>query len=149
MSIDALRKPILALILKKRDACLIITGTAILQLSLVFLGLPAWQSPIHAFLGIPDPGCGLSRALVALVRADWRTALTLHAFSPLFAIALGLIASAAILPHGLRDKMASQVEYLEQNTGLTAILLIALIIYWLVRLAFFHEAFLNLIAVRP
>jgi len=146
MSIEALRRPVLAPILRKRDICFIITGVAILQLSLVILGLPAWQSPIHTILGVPDPGCGLSRALASLLRADWRTALRLHAFSPLFAGALGLIAIAAILPQGLRDKLTSFVEALEQNTGLTAILLAALLIYWLARLVFFREAFLSLIA---
>jgi len=112
----------------------------------VILGLPAWQSPIHTIFGIPDPGCGLSRALVALLRADWRNALTLHAFAPLFAATLGLIAIAAILPKSLRDKMASSVGTLERNTGLTTILLAALLIYWLARLVFFRDAFLRLIA---
>jgi hypothetical protein len=146
MLIDALRKPILASILRDRTVCFIITGASILQISLVILGLPAWQSPIHTFLGIPDPGCGLTRALVALLRADWRTALTLHAFSPLFAAALILIAISATLPQSLRETMVSLVKTLEQNTGLTAILLIALVIYWLIRLLFFREAFLSLIA---
>jgi len=70
MSIDTLRRPILVPILRKRNVCFIITGAAILQLSLVIFGLPAWKSPIHTILGVPDPGCGLSRALVALLRAD-------------------------------------------------------------------------------
>ena len=145
MLFDVLRKPILASILRDRIVCLIITGVSILQISLVILGLPAWQSPIHTFLGIPDPGCGLTRALVALLRADWRTALTLHAFSPLFAAALVLFAISVILPHGQQEKMVSRVATLEQNTGLTAILLVSLVVYWLVRLLFFREAFLSLI----
>jgi len=72
--------------------------------------------------------------------------LTLRAFSPLFGAALGLIAIAGILPQGLHDKLVSLVEALERNTGLTTILLAALLTYWLARLVFFHEAFLRLIA---
>lgn len=117
-----------------------------MQLSLVSAGLPAWQSPIHAAFGIPDPGCGLSRAIVALLRGDWRTSLTFHAFAPLFVMAISLIAILAILPQKPRDKIVTWVEYWEQRTGLTSILLIGLVIYWLARLLFMREAFINLVA---
>ena len=123
-----------------------ITGASILQLSLVSAGLPAWQSPTHAVFGIPDPGCSLSRAIVALIRGDWETSLTFQAFAPLFVVALNLIAMTSILPQMTRDKLVALVDYLERRTGLTAILLIGLVIYWLARLLFMREAFLKLIA---
>ena len=141
----ALRKPLLASILKNRTACAVITGAAILQLSLVSAGLPGWQSPIHSVLGLPDPGCGLSRAIIALLRGDWRTSLTYHAFAPFFVAALTLIAIVAVLPHEPRVKITAWVEGWEYHTGLTAIFLISLVIYWLARLLIMREAFLNLI----
>lgn len=143
---SALYKPILASILNNRVACIMITGASILQLSLVSAGLPAWQSPTHAVFGIPDPGCGLSRAIVALLRGDWRTSLTFHAFAPLFVVALSLIAITTFIPRGPRDKLVTLVEDLERRTGLTAILLIGFVLYWLGRLLFMREAFLKLIA---
>ena len=141
-----MRKPILASILRDRTTCAAITAATILQLSLVFAGLPGWHSPIHSFLGIPDPGCGLSRAIVALLRGDWQTSLTYHAFAPLFVIALTLIALASVLPHGTRDKVAAWIEALELRTGLTAFFLISLVIYWLARMLIMREAFFKLIA---
>jgi hypothetical protein len=42
--------------------------------------------PWHGLLGLPCPGCGLTRAFCALVRGDVRAALALNALSlPLFA----------------------------------------------------------------
>lgn len=117
-----------------------------MQLVLVSSGLPGWQSPIHMVLGIPDPGCGLSRATVALLRGNWTASLTFHAFAPFFVAALSLIAITTVLPSRLRDKVAAVVEGLERHTGLTAFLLIGLVIYWLGRLLIMGEAFINLVA---
>ncbi len=140
-----LREPILASFLKNRPICLAITAVTILQLSLAFAGLPAWQSPTHALFGVPDLGCGLSRAIVALLRGDWQTSLTFHAFAPLFIIALTLIAFAAVLPSVIRDKAAAWIEVAERRTGLTALLLIGLVVYWLARVLIMREAFFQLV----
>lgn len=141
-----LHKPILASILKNRVVCVVISGAATIQLSLVFAGLPGWQSPFHSLLGFPDPGCGLSRAIVALLRGDLQTALTFHAFAPFFLIALTLIAFVAILPIEIKNKVTTQVEEVEHRTGITSYLLVGLVIYWLARLLFMREAFLRLVA---
>jgi hypothetical protein len=139
-----LQRPILAPILQTRAICLPVTGATIVHLSLVVSGLPSWRSPLLVIFGIPDPGCGLSRAVIALLRGDWQTSLTFHAFAIFFVIALVLIALAAVLPVSPRDKMVRLVENLEQRTGLTAILLIGLVIYWLGRLLILREAYIDL-----
>lgn len=141
-----LHKPILASILENRGICAAISGAAILQLSLVFAGLPGWQSPFHSLLGFPDPGCGLSRAIVALFRGDWQTSLTFHAFAPFFVIALILIALVAIFPVEMKNKVVIWVEAIELRTGLSTYLLIGLVLYWLARLLFMHEAFFSIVA---
>jgi hypothetical protein len=142
---SALYQPILASIVNNRSVCALITGATILQLSLVSAGLPAWQSPIHAVFGFPDPGCGLSRAIVGLLRGDWRTSLAFHAFAPFLVVALSLIAIAVALPIKPRDKLVTLIEDLERRTGLSFIFLIGLIIYWLARLLFMREAFFKLV----
>ena len=141
-----LRAPIFASILNNRVICIAVSVAAIVQLSLVSAGLPGWSSPFHTVLGIPDLGCGLSRASVALLRGDWQRAFTYHAFAPAFVVALGMIGLAAFLPHQMRRKIAAWVEFAERRTGLTAFLLIGLVVYWLARLLFMREAFLALIA---
>ena len=37
-----------------------------------------WNCPVKYLTGVPCPGCGLSRALAALLRLDFRAALRLH-----------------------------------------------------------------------
>ena len=58
----------------------------------VFVGPPV--CPTALFLGIPCPGCGLTRATLALLRGDVAGALRLHplvfVLAPLFAFALGV-----------------------------------------------------------
>jgi len=124
----------------------VITSATILQLSLSALGLPAWRSPLHSTFGIPDFGCGLSRAILALLRGDWQTSWTFHAFAPFFVAALILVALAAILPHLVRDKIVAWVERMERRTGLTTILLTGLVLYWLARLLIMREAFILLVS---
>jgi hypothetical protein len=57
----------------------------------VWLGPPV--CPTALFLGIPCPGCGLTRATLALLHGDVARALALHplvfVLSPVFAFALG------------------------------------------------------------
>jgi len=141
-----LREPVLARILKSRATCVAITSAAILQLSLGALGLPAWRSLLHSTFGIPDFGCGLTRAILALLRGDWQTSLMFHAFAPLFVVALTLVALAAILPDKLRAETVAWVETIERRTGLTAILLSGLVLYWLARLLIMGEAFILLVS---
>ena len=143
--VSIFNKPILAPILEHRLLCVVITGATILHLVLVTYGLPSWQSPVRLVFGIPDPGGGLTRAILALLRGDWETSLSFHAFGLPFIIALTLIAMAAILPVSSRDKMTDWVRKLERRTGLTAIFLIGLFIYWLVRLLILRQAFVDLI----
>ena len=135
----------LARLLKGRAICALITSATILQLSLSARGLPAWRSPFHVAFGLPDLGCGLTRAILALLRGDWRTSLTYHAFAPFFVAAIGVIALAAILPHDLREKIAAGVEKLEQHTGVTTSLLAGVVLYWLARLVLMREDFILLV----
>lgn len=142
---NRLNDPILAPILQNRPLTVIITSSALLHGGLAILGWPSWQCPLRYQLGIPCPGCGLSRAIATLLHGDWKTSLTFHAFAPLFLIALILIASMVILPTPQRQRIIQHVSAIEQKTGITAFLLIALISYWFIRLLFFREAFFELI----
>ncbi len=120
-------------------------GAAGLQLGTFALNLPTWPCPFLHVAGIPCPGCGLTRAIIALLNADWQTALALHAYAPIFVLAIFLIACATLLPPKPRRWFIGQFELVERRTGITAILLIGLVVYWLIRLLLFPEAFINLI----
>jgi len=142
---NSLFNPILAPILESYRTCLVIVGAAVLHAGLVMLDLPGWPCPMRAYLGIPCPGCGLSRAISALLRGDWETSFALHAFAPFFVLALILMTGVILLPPAQRHRLISYIARIERYTGITAILLLGLVFYWLIRMLFFREAFMQLV----
>lgn len=142
---EQLSTPILSNLLANRPTCLAIIGGLGLHSGLVMAGLPGWICPIRANLGVPCPGCGLSRAIASLLRGDWESSLTYHAFAPLFLIAFGLIVITVLLPAALQTRFIQWIERVESYTGVTSILLILFVFYWLARLIFLRQSFINLI----
>lgn len=112
-----------------------------LQVALVTLRLPGWPCPFRKATGIPCPGCGLTRALSALARGDWHTALALHAFAPLFAGAGLVLVASLLLRPGPRSRLAAWIGAVESRTGLAVWGAAALLVYWLVRLLYYPLTF--------
>jgi hypothetical protein len=142
---NSFAQPILASLLENQPLCLAMGGATLLHAGAMVMGWPGWVCPLRYGLGVPCPGCGLSRAMLALLRGEWATSLNLHAFAPFFLMALILISLAMVLPAPQRQRLVGRVKWLEQRSGVTAILLVALVFYWLIRLLFFRAAFFNLI----
>ena len=73
-----------------RRALLVISASAALVL-IARAGLPL--CPMAGVLGVPCPGCGLTRATLTLLRGDFRGAFALHplvfVLAPIFAWAMG------------------------------------------------------------
>ena len=137
--------PMFSAILNDRKLSSIICGTTLLQLLLTLTNFPGWPCPIFHTLGIPCPGCGLTRATLLFVRGDLRQAFIMHAFAPLALLALILIACCAIMPRAYAERIAGGTEVLERYTGITALILSGLILYWLARLLIMQGAFVRLI----
>lgn len=135
--------PVLSALWRERGLAWAVLAAAAAQVALVSAGLPGWPCLLKAATGIPCPGCGLSRAAAALVGGDLHASLRTHAFAPLVVLALALTAPALLLPEGPRLALISGVESLERRTGATVFALTGLLVYWLVRLLFFHEAFVR------
>ena len=126
--------PILASLLRDRWTALLLVGIAGLQVGLVALGLPGWICPIKATLGVPCPGCGLSTAMVLLLRGEWRAALATHAFAPVFLLGFALLVVVSLLPERLRQPVVRWIGTVEQRTGIVLLLLLSLVAYWGFRL---------------
>jgi hypothetical protein len=137
--------PMLSPILRDRKLGLAICGAALLQLMLILTGLPGWPCPVFHALGVPCPGCGLTRAILLLVRGEWKQAIILHAFAPIFLIALATIAFCAFAPKNFTERIAGGAEVVERYTAITSLLLVGLIVYWLARLLILQDAFVRLI----
>jgi hypothetical protein len=136
--------PPISPVLRDRKFVLILAGVASLQLTLVSFSLPGWVCPIFHVTGIPCPGCGLSRAMMLLLRGDLRGSLRYHAFAPIFLLTIVAVTLATVLPRSITEPVVSKAEMLEGKTRFTAIILIGLLLYWLARLLFF-PAFVQLI----
>lgn len=139
-------RTLLADLMRERIAIVLIFIAAATQLILVGSGLPGWPCPLLQTTGYPCPGCGLSRAAMALLRGEWKLSLTLHAFAPILLAALALIGMAGLLPQPHRQKLICAIEKFEMQTGLSVLLSVGLIAYWVARLLF--PASLALVALR-
>lgn len=144
-AVRRLNAPILAPILESRTLGWAIIGAVTLHFGLVLGGLPGLPCPIRETLGIPCPGCGLSRGIAALLYGDWQTSLYYHIFAPIFLAAFGVVVITSLLPAYSRQKMIGWVGKIEGKLGLSGFLPISLVVYWLIRLLFFREAFVRLI----
>ncbi|MBN2147224.1 MAG: DUF2752 domain-containing protein [Anaerolineales bacterium] len=130
----ALFTPVLAsLVDKRRDAWVLVCVGGI-QLGLHLLGWAVWPCPVKETFGIPCPGCGLTTAIGLLLRGEWRGALEVHAFAPVFLAAFMLIFLGAVLPEALRKRYVDGLAAFEQRTAISTILLAGLIVYWGLRL---------------
>lgn len=126
--------PVLASLLRQRAESFFLVGLGGLQAVASVTGYDFWDCPIRAATGVPCPGCGLTRAMDALLHGNWREALQVHAFAPIFLIGFVFIAVVTFLPVNLRLRVIDRVAWVEQHTGLTTLLLLGLIFYWGLRL---------------
>jgi hypothetical protein len=145
MAGQSLFVPVLAPVLRDRRMMFAILGAAVLQLGLSSLKVSGWRCPILHFFGVPCPGCGLTRATLLLFHGDWQRSIAFHAFAPVFVFAMFLIFGAVTLPQNPRERVINFTEAVERRTGITTILLLGLIVYWLARLLIMQSTFVKLI----
>lgn len=110
-----------------------LAGFSVLQLLLVATGFSGWQCPIRETLGVTCPGCGMTSALVLLLKGHWQIAFKTHAFAPVILLALMLMTTAVVLPASYLGKLADRMDRLERKSGIAAILLLGMVFYWLLR----------------
>ena len=142
---EGLFNPVLSQVLRDRKLTGVFTGVALIQVGLVFFGLPGWPCPFLHATGIPCPGCGLSRATVFLLQGDWSQSIRFHAFAPLLVLGLVAVACTALIPEFPRTRFIRRFESFERQTGIAGFLLIGLIVYWLARLVIMQSALVRLI----
>jgi hypothetical protein len=128
-------QPILSAFIKDRVLGRGVIGAVAIHFGLNVIGLPGFECPIRAATGVPCPGCGLSRASIAMVKGDWQTMTQYHLFAPLFAIALLIITTGLLLPVNAHGKLVAGVSNFETNTAVSSVLLAIFMIYWIWRLA--------------
>ena len=98
------------------------------------LGPLAWPCPVRLALGVPCPGCGLTRGTLALLGGHPSAALAAHPLAPLALLVGLLLVTAALLPAGMAARLAAGVRRIEGAAPFDLLAAIALIGVWLTRL---------------
>jgi len=131
--------------MKTRTVGLSLGAVGLANMLLVAIGLPGWPCPLMSLTGFPCPGCGLSRAIDALMSGNIFLSLQIHAFAPIFLFAIVLLVVGSVLPDKARQWIIRTSEIIENRTGISVFVLIALHVYWLVRLLVFPTTYLMLV----
>ena len=126
-------RPLLAPMVNNRWLVGMATVFGIFQLLLGYVGLPGWQCPIQGALGVICPGCGMTTAMSLLLKGHWQMAVQTHLFAPVVLLTLAMMLIAAVLPTSSLIRFAGRIDRLERRSGIAAILLLGMIIYWLLR----------------
>lgn len=138
MTFNGIRKawfsPVISTFIQNRSESLVLGGVGLAQVGLMYAHLPGWPCPFKAAFGIPCPGCGLSTACAQLLRGQWRESLQTHAFAPFFLLGIAVVMVGCLLPEQTRLICIRKIQIFESRTGLTAWFLLALFLYWGLRL---------------
>ena len=126
--------PTFSSLIKNRAENLAIVGAGSLQIGLHLAGLPGWACPFKSLFGIPCPGCGLTTAADQLIHGQINASLHTHAFASIFVLAFLVMAAAVFLPEKQRGNLVTWIAGFERRTGMTALVLSSLLIYWAIRL---------------
>ena len=126
--------------MRQRGMCRGILGVLLVLGFGSWMGWHLWPCVFAELTGLPCPGCGITRATVALVQGDWRTSWAFHPFAGFFVLAGMLVAAGGLLPYSLAEGLATKVEVFEQRTKLPAIILVAVVCFGLLRmLGFWYQ----------
>jgi hypothetical protein len=122
-------------LLQDRTESLAIVGSGTLLVGLHLAGLPGWACPFKSLFGIPCPGCGLTTAVGQLLHGQLTDSLQTHAFAPIFVFSFLVMVVVLFLPEKQRESTIARIEKFEHRTGITSLILISLLVYWVIRLA--------------
>jgi len=142
-------RPILAQALAERPVGLALLLLSTFNLVTGLTGISILPCPLMSLAGFPCPGCGLTRACELMLSGQWQLALEMHAFVLFLLPGFLLVSLATLSPDKFRRRILDGLRSLESRTGLVAIILVALVIYWLLRLAMMPEHFLKIVGNDP
>lgn len=122
--------------MRPRGSVLLAAAAALLGCA-VLLILLGGLCPARTLLGIPCPGCGMSRAVCAVLSLDFSAAFAYHPLWPLLPL-VAILLFRAILPRAARSCLhtlrVSEAAYLRAEAILCALLLVAFLAVWVLRL---------------
>ncbi len=131
---SSLTKPWLAPLMADVVLCRVVVGFCALLGIASLAGVPIWGCPFSMLTGLPCPGCGMTRAVNALLHGNWSQAITYHPLSPAYLIIGVLLTIAAVAPSRSRLRLISWIVLLERWTAIPALIVLSTIIFGLLRM---------------
>ena len=128
------RAPILAPILASRRLALALFIIGSAQAALTLSGYGIWQCPIQSTLGLPCPGCGVSRGVASLVSGHWQSAIHFHLLSPIVLGAILMLGAISLLPQNSHNMAVQIVAGVEKNTGISYWFIFGMLAIWAYRI---------------
>lgn len=126
--------PVMGPLMQNRWIIVLLAALTAVQVALTAAVTIAWQCPVKSTFGVICPGCGLTRAMVLFAQGNWKAAIDLHAFAPVF-FGIGIfLAIGSILPAGLQHKIAYRIAAVERRTAFVALLILSILAYWILRI---------------
>lgn len=126
--------PLYTLLLANRLIC---AGLVLLPLALLLPAL-CHTSPLSCSLfrltGIMCPGCGMTRATIALCQGRLQDSLLLHPLSPPLCLGWLIAALSLCLQRKQRDSLLVQTEKIEKKTGIALFIIVLFLLYGIIRL---------------
>ena len=129
-----LTRPWLASMLQQVTLCRATLAMVLFLGAAHLLGYSFWPCLFARITGLPCPGCGMTRAVAALLHGEWSLGLAYHPFAPAFMILGFLVALCAVAPVRWRVQVIKAVKTAEDVTRFATIFLFAAVIYGLLRM---------------
>ena len=134
MIVNLLLKPWMAPLMRQRALCRWTLLTVLVLFAGSRVGWSLWPCPFAELTGLPCPGCGMTRSMLAMLRGDWGLVMRLHPFAPFFALTGGFCGLVSLIPLDMANRVAAKVEVFESRTRLPAVILILFACFGLLRL---------------
>jgi hypothetical protein len=134
MIANLLLKPWMAPLMRQRTLCRWMVVTVLLLFAGSRMGWSLFPCPFAKLTGLPCPGCGMTRAMMAMLHGNWALVVRLHPFAPFFALTGGLCGLVSLLPLGLAERITAGVDAFERRTRLPAAILLLFACFGLLRL---------------
>ncbi|BCU78196.1 DUF2752 domain-containing protein [Luteolibacter sp. LG18] len=76
-------------------------------------GLHWFHCPFKSLTGLPCPGCGMTRATLAMLRGDWTTMVKFHPLAPVFVLFWTAVGLGLACPPRWRNGYVCRLEKIE------------------------------------
>ena len=128
------RQPTFSTLLEYRKIVFILLAIVVIHIVSTGMDFGLWSCPVKTTLGVKCPGCGLSHAIIYMLRGEWSSALKEHVFAPLFVLGFLFAALMVLLPVQRYQKINHRIKLLEEKTGFFNVIMVVLVVYWIIRM---------------